>query len=165
MNDWKWSQSKPPKNLFNQTHLFRLLKNAGFENVQNTSQNSSPNSPDVVSDSVLPASLQNHSNDVENSIEDPATSDPFYANVASKPIIPCNPNALNHANQKSNVWQWCSQWDRLMVSHLKMCERAMSIGIPQSSLLFPNEKDTLQSLTKKRDHVRGILASFISSGL
>lgn len=150
------------------------MKNAGFENVENISQNSNPNSPDVVSDSVLPGSFQNHSQDDENSIQAPTTNDPFYANLASKPITPCNSNASdlnslltgsNHTRKKSKVWQLCTQWDRLLVSHSKVCDRAMSIGIPETSLLFPDEKDTLQSLTKKRDHIRGIIASFVSSGL
>lgn len=143
--------------------------------MKNISQNSNPDSPDVVSDSVLPGSFQNHSRDDESSsFEQSAKNDPFYANLASKPITPCHPNASvfnsstttsNHNNQKSKVWQLCTRWDRLLVSHSKVCDRAMSIGIPESSLLFPDEKDTLQSLTKKRDHIRGIIASFISSGL
>eukprot|EP00210_Caulerpa_lentillifera_P000705 g682.t1 len=158
-----------------QQMVTKLLQNAGFENVESVSWNVKSNCPDVISDSVLACSSKNHF-DIENNyrtLPSPA-SDPFYASSATKPSIPCTPKSseffqktrVNHlSKEKNRVHHLCSQWDRLLHSHSAVCDRALSVGIPESSLVLPEENDTLRSLTRKRDYMRGIISSFISFGL
>ena len=162
-----------------------MLHNVGFADVEGvTCAATSSDDSDEFSDSVLECA----DGEMCSLIDFPKNSteclmgfgsDPFYGIVGTKcsawnvspsevlmGAVPVHLDILNELDLPSNGLQPPYQkHNRAISAYRNLCRWAISIGVPQSAVWLPDEFETLESLKEKRDYMKDMIASFVSSGL
>ena len=160
---------------------------AGFVDVRCTSHTAAPEAPDVNTPGARSDEETSPSvNDTESTRPAPQGSnignkEPFYGIVGVKAprqtawtdghvegdaeMSSFSLEALKELDSPERRPISCGRLKRTMQAYTSLCQWAITVGIPSSAVLHPTESDTIESLRVKRDHMKGMIASFLSSGL